>query len=99
MSIRNDDKKRAREKKARPDAMHRAVRFLLEQAKMNNRDITLEADHHMETLDAELGNKKELQATPIKPEVEAAAAPAAEQHEQDAEEVPGQVRQSSRFRR
>lgn len=103
MSIRNtDDKRRAREKKARPDAMHRAVRFLLEQATMNNRDIKPEADHHMEVLDAELGNSKELEAAK-KPKPEVVSTPAPEdQNKEDAQpqtDTAAVLRQSSRFSR
>jgi hypothetical protein len=105
MSIRNTDKaKRSKEAKARPDAMHRAVRFLLEQAVLNNRDIKLEAEHHQEILDAELGNAKELEALKkAAPRPEVVKAAPQEDGEPEAE-VPAQdtaalLRQSSRFSR
>jgi hypothetical protein len=82
--------------------MHRAVRFLLEQAKMNNRDITPEADHHMEVLDEELGNSKELEAAKKpKPEVVAPPAPAPEEEKRDEPQTDtaAVLRQSSRFSR
>lgn len=95
------DKKRDQEKKARPDALHRAVIFLLEQAKMNNRDFGPEADHHMKTLDNLLGDKTELQLaaksdTPAKAETPSAA-PDAPQDEPP--NTAALLRQSSRFRR
>jgi hypothetical protein len=103
MSIRTaKDKKKAKEEKARPDAMHRAVRFLLEQAKLNNRDITTEADLHMQILDDEFGNPKELQAlkTPQGPvEVHAPPAPPAETPQPEAQDTAALLRQSGRFRR
>lgn len=103
MSIRNDDKKRAKEKKARPDAMHRAVRFLLEQATMNNRDIKAEADYHLEVLDAELGNSKELDAAKKpKPEMVKTAPPETADEDTSKEPAPDTaavLRQSSRFSR
>lgn len=107
MSIREPQKKKATKEakgmKARPDAMHRAVIFLLDQAKMNNRDITVEANQHIDTLDEELGNPKELAELkkPAKPgpaivETPATAAPATEETPQD---TAGLLRQSSRFTR
>ena len=41
------------EEEARPNAQHRALVFLLKQAKMNNRDCRQEADYHIANLDRE----------------------------------------------
>ena len=105
MSIRNNTRKRKEEeKKARPDAMHRAIRFLLEQAKMNNRDITTEADEHMQTLDELLGDKKELSRikTPAPAnavEMQAPPAAVAETAQPEVQDTAALLRQSGRFRR
>jgi hypothetical protein len=47
--------RRQAEAEARPDTMHRAIRFLLHQATINNHDIKGEADHYLALLDAEYG--------------------------------------------
>jgi hypothetical protein len=104
MSIRNTKSKKAqKEEKARPDAMHRAVRFLLEQAKMNNRDITIEADQHIQVLDDELGNPKELEAlkksAPAGPVEVQAPPPPADTPQPEAQDSAALLRQSGRFRR
>jgi hypothetical protein len=99
MSIRNPEKKRAQEKKKRPDSMHRAVKFLLEQAKQNNRDITVEADHHLSTLDDELGNKKEIGPVVMPTAAAAATAPAPPAPAEPAQDTAALLRQSRRFRR
>lgn len=94
------EKKRAKEKKARPDSMHRAVKFLLEQAVMNNRDIKVEAQHHLDTLDAELGDTKEIAkpSGPVQMPAPAAAA-AAPPPQEPAQDTAALLRQSRRFKR
>ena len=55
---RQEESRRAIEDKqaaARPDAMHRAIIFLLKEAKLMNRDATREADRHITALDDALG--------------------------------------------
>jgi hypothetical protein len=99
-----------KEADARPDAMHRAVHFLLIQAKANNRDCTREANHHIATLDAEYGEPQKLdevgealpEANPVATAAEAAepipaaAAPARRNAPTDTAKA---LRTSKRFRR
>jgi hypothetical protein len=71
MSIKNADDRerqerqiagrRSKEAQARPDAVHRAVHFLLQQTALNNRDTTPEVNYHIETLDRELANPEALE--------------------------------------
>lgn len=49
--------KHSKEAEARPDAVHRALHFLLTQTMQNNPDTTREAKFHMETLDRELSQE------------------------------------------
>ena len=99
MSIRTTaaDKKRHKEKKARPDSMHRAVKFLLEQAVLNNRDIKVEAQEHLDTLDAELGDPKEISKPAGPVEIPAAASAAAPV--EPAQDTAALLRASRRFKR
>lgn len=93
MSIRNAEEgrqrqqderaeKRRKEAEARPDAMHRAVRFLLNAAVENNPDIADEARHHLETLDTEMANPDKVaeldKPAPVTPATNPAAPPPAE---------------------
>ena len=91
------EKKRSKEAEARPDALHRAVIFLLHAAKENNPDLADEAKHHISSLDSELANPEKL--AEIEP-----AAPKATDDEPEAEEPPkpdtaSKIRQSRRFQR
>lgn len=101
------DARQRKEAKARPDALHRAVIFLLREIKQNNRDTAPEVDHHIATLDKELG-EPELIAELEAPPAAAAAAPIAPEPETDEappEEQPAPpdtaavLRQSTRFKR
>lgn len=80
------------EAEARPDAMHRAVHFLLHQAIMNNNDIGPEARHHLATLDSEMANAQKL--AEIGEENKPADSPAAD-HSPASPPIP--PRQSRRF--
>lgn len=65
MSIRSDKANKATKEEtpkgsttARSSSIRHAVLFLLAQAKMNNRDISREADRHSRLIQEELDNKK-----------------------------------------
>jgi hypothetical protein len=90
------------EAQARPDAMHRAVHFLLHQAIVNNNDIGPEARHHLATLDREMADSQKLVEIGEEPEKEQPKVPvgvaspgtAAQEATNDPPRVP---RQSRRF--
>ena len=93
--------RRSKEAEARPDALHRAVVFLLRAAKENNPDMTEEATHHIATLDAELANL-DVVAEIEKPPAAEPAANGTAADEKDDKPKPNTaqaIRQSSRFRR
>jgi len=54
------DEKHQREAEARPEPMHRAVHFLLQQAIQHDRDCTKEAEFHLKTLDEAFGQKEQI---------------------------------------
>lgn len=85
--------RRERERAARPDAIHRAIHFLMQQIVQNNRDATPEARHHMETLDRELGNPEALA------EQEPQPAAAASTSTGNTEQPAAPIKVSKRFRR
>jgi hypothetical protein len=69
MSIRtkkNEGKETAAAPSARTNSLHRAVLFLLDQAKMNNRDITREADRHARILTENLKSPANPDPDPVK---------------------------------
>lgn len=55
------DELHSKEAEARPDAVHRAVVFLLDQCKLNNRDASREANYHLRTLDEKLAIPEKLE--------------------------------------
>lgn len=92
--------RRSKEAEARPDAVHRALIFLLKETKQNNPDASEEANHFIQLLDAELA------ASPEK--VKALESPAPVEAEPDAEGNPDEaekpntaatVKRSRRFSR
>jgi hypothetical protein len=90
--------RRSKEAEARPDAMHRAVHFLLHQAMLNNNDIAPEARHHLATLDREMADSQKLVEIGEKPETESDAPAASPADSAPAAASPVVVpRQSRRF--
>ena len=87
------------EAQARPDAMHRAIHFLLHQAMINNQDIAPEARHHLATLDREMADNQKLIEIGEKPEEEKPAVPAGVSAATDApaNDPPRHPQQSKRF--
>lgn len=102
------DEQHAKEAHVRPDALHRAVVFLLKQAALNNPDFAKEATHHLETLDRKLSpvtdelreevDKGSAISSPLPPTMDA---PEGGNPQQEPTELPTdtaeQVRLSSRF--
>jgi hypothetical protein len=88
-----------KEAETRPEPLHRAVRFLLQEAIQNNRDCRPAAEHHLRILDKEYGDTEklaELEPSPKPVAVPAAeTAPAAENENQPRPPV----RPSRRFQR
>lgn len=114
MSIRNDseknrkklesqrDERRHKEAEARPESMHRAVHFILNQIIENNRDARPEAEYLMRTLDEEFGNPEVLNKPAVieQPQQEEAEETASGAPDSSPTAIAAQVRrQSSRFRR
>lgn len=110
MSIRNAEEgrakqqrqraaKRDKEAEARPDTLHRAVIFLLRAAKENNPDLTEEATHHIDSLDAELAIPDKL----VEIEKPSGKATAADEDDTETDEpkkdTAKAIRQSRRFQR
>ena len=100
------DEKHEKEIAARPDAMHRAVHFLLQQIVLNNRDAKREADFHMRQLDEELAVPEKIEEIPPDPDptetaAEAAApdAPPTPKVRTASTDTAGSLRTSKRFRR
>ena len=104
--------KHTKEADARPDPMHRAVHFLLLQAKANNRDCAREANYHIQSLDETLGEPQKLEEVgeaipepnPVATAAESAAedTTAAQQSRAAATRPPNTakaLRTSSRFKR
>lgn len=93
--------RRGKEAEARPDAVHRAVVFLIKAAKENNPDLTEEANYHLATLDQELANMEKVNEI----EKPAAAGPARSDSDDEQAEVPkarntaAEIKTSKRFRR
>ncbi len=71
------DEKHSKEAEARPDPVHRAVHFLLQQIVLNNRDAKREADYHMRQLDEELAVPEKLDEIPADPDPTVTATQAA----------------------
>lgn len=92
------DAQHQRERQARPNAMHRAVVFLLRQASLNNRDSKREADHHIATLDNAMADKEALETVEAPSPANAAPLPVNDAPPPPAANTAAAAKKSRRFR-
>lgn len=89
-----------KEAQARPDAVHRALIFLLKETRQNNPDQAREIEHHINTLDAELAPGRNPAATADEPDPTAAASGTTEPaDETKAPDTAAALKTSKRFQR